>query len=111
MIYVTGHRNLDSDSIASAIALAELLRRIDPGEEYQAVRLGDLNAQTRWLLERAGAEAPSSSSHLPARVRRDARALPGRRGRQPVRDVGLEMSNRDLDLMPIVGDEGHLVGV
>ena len=57
-IYVTGHRNPDTDSIASAIGYAELRQRLDPGEEYVAVRLGELNAQTDWALERSGAGGP-----------------------------------------------------
>ena len=35
-IYVTGHRNPDLDSIASAIGYAELKRRLDGGNEYVA---------------------------------------------------------------------------
>ena len=33
-IYVTGHRNPDLDSIASAIGYAELKARLDPENEY-----------------------------------------------------------------------------
>jgi manganese-dependent inorganic pyrophosphatase len=33
-IYVTGHRNPDTDSIASAVGYAELKRRLDPANEY-----------------------------------------------------------------------------
>ena len=58
MIYVTGHRNPDADSIASAIGYAELKRRLDPRNKYLPVRLGELNAQTRWLLERSEAAEP-----------------------------------------------------
>ena len=61
-IYVTGHRNPDTDSIASAIGYAELKRRLDPDNEYVPVRLGDCNAQTRWLLERSGAPRAGCSS-------------------------------------------------
>ena len=51
-IYVTGHRNPDTDSIASAIGYAELKGRLDPHNEYLAVRLGECNTQTLWVLER-----------------------------------------------------------
>ncbi|MGZ4201150.1 MAG: inorganic diphosphatase, partial [Thermoleophilaceae bacterium] len=33
VIYVTGHRNPDTDSIAAAIGYAELKGRVDPGTE------------------------------------------------------------------------------
>ena len=58
-IYVTGHRNPDLDSIASAIGYAELKDRLDAENEYVPVRLGEVNAQTEWALERSGAELPS----------------------------------------------------
>ena len=44
-VYVTGHRNPDLDSIASAIGYAELRERLDPANRYVPVRLGELNAQ------------------------------------------------------------------
>ena len=52
-VYVTGHRNPDTDSIAAAIGYAELKGRLDPDNTYLPVRLGDVNAQTRWVLQLA----------------------------------------------------------
>ena len=57
-IYVSGHRNPDTDSIAAAIGYAELKGRLDPRNRYVPVRLGDCNTQTRWLLERSDASEP-----------------------------------------------------
>ena len=82
-IYVTGHRNPDTDSIASAVGYAELMGRVDPHNEYVPVRLGEINTQTRWVLERAGASEPEFLPHVMLRVsRRHARALPAGRGRR-----------------------------
>ena len=82
-VYVTGHRNPDTDSIASAIGYAELKGRLDSRNDYVPVRLGALNDQTRWVLERAGAPEPRL---LPprdaARARRDAQPLPARQPRR-----------------------------
>ena len=39
-IYVTGHRNPDTDSIASAVGYAELNGRLDTRNQYVPVRLG-----------------------------------------------------------------------
>ena len=61
VIYVTGHRNPDTDSIASAVGYAELMGRVDPRNEYLPVRLGEVNTQTRWVLERARRAASPSS--------------------------------------------------
>src|SRR3712207_1082855 len=68
-VYVTGHRNPDTDSIASAIGHAELRRRPDPKTEYVPVRLGEPNAQTRWVLEGAGVPAPRHLPPIMLRVR------------------------------------------
>jgi manganese-dependent inorganic pyrophosphatase len=111
-IYVTGHRNPDTDSIAAAICYAELKQRLDPANEYVAVRLGELNAQTRWVLERSGAPEPELLPHVLLRVgdvmRRE---FPVARHREPVRQVGMLMARGDVDLVPIVDDEGALTGV
>ncbi len=110
-IYVTGHRNPDTDSIASAIGYAELKRRLDPGNEYVPVRLGELNAQTRWVLERSGAPEPPLLPHVLLRVGDVMRErFPSAGHRDPVREVGLIMARDDVDFVPVVEDDGALVG-
>jgi manganese-dependent inorganic pyrophosphatase len=111
-IYVTGHRNPDTDSIAAAIGYAELKARLDPRNDYVPVRLGPLNAQTRWVLERAGAPEPRLLEHVLLRVRDVmGERFPFVGDGEPVRDVGLMMARDQLDLVPIVDDDGRLAGV
>jgi len=111
-IYVTGHRNPDTDSIASAVGYAELKRRLDPRNEYVPVRLGELNEQTRWVLDRSGAPPPELLPHVLLRVRdvmREQFPLAGHG--EPVRQVGLIMARDEVDLVPVVDDAGTLAGV
>jgi manganese-dependent inorganic pyrophosphatase len=111
LIYVTGHQNPDADSIASAIGYAELKRRLDPRNEYVAVRLGEPNAQTSWLIEKSGAPLPDFLPHVFLRVCDVMReSFPTARHDEPVREVGLLMAREGLDLVPIVNHE-ELVGV
>jgi manganese-dependent inorganic pyrophosphatase len=111
-IYVTGHRNPDTDSIASAVGYAELMGRVDPHNEYRPVRLGEINTQTRWVLDRSGAREPDFLPHVMLRVRDVMRRdFPQAADGEPVREVGLLMSQHDLDLLPIVGDDETLAGV
>jgi len=111
-IYVTGHRNPDADSIAAAIGYAELKRRLDPRNQYLAVRLGEPNAQTAWLIERSGAPLPDLLPHILLRVCDVMReSFPTAQDGEPVRQVGLTMAREGLDLLPIVDDDGELVGV
>jgi manganese-dependent inorganic pyrophosphatase len=111
-IYITGHRNPDTDSIASAIGYAELKGRLDPRNEYVPVRLGDCNTQTRWLLERSGASAPRHLPHVMLRACDVMQtSFPVTRQDEPVREAGLAMSKADLELVPIVDEHGALAGV
>jgi manganese-dependent inorganic pyrophosphatase len=111
-IYITGHRNPDTDSIASAIGYAELKGRLDPRSDYVPVRLGELNAQTRWVLERSGAAEPELLPHVMLRVLDVMRErFPLARHDEPVRQVGLIMARGDLDFVPVVDDEKRLAGV
>jgi manganese-dependent inorganic pyrophosphatase len=111
-IYVTGHRNPDTDSIASAIGYAELKGRIDPNNRYVPVRLGDCNSQTRWLLKRSGAPAPRHLAHVMLRARDVMQeSFPVSRQDAPVREAGRAMAKADLELVPIVDETGALTGV
>ena len=56
LLFITGHRNPDTDSIVSAIAYAHLKNEI--GVSAVACRLGDVNDETEYLLERFGFEQP-----------------------------------------------------
>ena len=111
-IYVTGHRNPDTDSIASAIGYAELKTRIDPNQQYVPVRLGECNPQTRWLFERSGATEPRLLPHVLQRACDVMRTdFPVTRAEEPIRAAGFAMARAELDLMPIVDAAGALVGV
>ena len=56
LIYVTGHRHPDSDSICAAITYTDLLKRC--GQEAVACRQGPLNEETKFILKRFHQENP-----------------------------------------------------
>ncbi|HGE8462239.1 DHH family phosphoesterase [Serratia nevei] len=56
-LYVFGHKNPDSDSICSALVVADWLNHL--GKPAVAFRLGDLTPETRYILAAAGAQAPA----------------------------------------------------
>lgn len=56
VLHVIGHMHPDTDSIASAIGYAFLKRTL--GQNAKAYRLGDLNDETRYLLERFDFQEP-----------------------------------------------------
>lgn len=55
--YVIGHKNPDTDSICSAMGLAEL-KRLEGASNVFAARAGDINPQTSFILDYFKAEAP-----------------------------------------------------
>ena len=57
IVYVSGHKNPDTDSICSAIAYSYLLNATN---KYNAVpvRLGEINRETEYVLKRFGVEHP-----------------------------------------------------
>ena len=67
-IYITGHRNPDTDSIIAAMAYAALKNAL--GERhYQAARLGQISDETQTVLDMFGAEPPQLISDLRTQVR------------------------------------------
>ena len=57
-IYVTGHRNPDTDSIVAAISYAAL-RNACGDREYEAACLGQVSEETRIVLDRFGFQPPT----------------------------------------------------
>ena len=55
-ILVFGHKNPDTDTICSAIAYAELKGKL--GKDVKAVRLGEINEETKFVLDYFKVEKP-----------------------------------------------------
>ena len=56
-IYVIGHKNPDTDSICASLALAELKRQM--GVNAMAARLGTLNPETKFILDKLHVDMPT----------------------------------------------------
>ncbi len=67
-IYVTGHRNPDTDSIVAAIAYAAL-RNACGEREYEAACLGQVSDETQIVLDRFGFQPPKQITNLYNQVR------------------------------------------
>lgn len=55
-ILIFGHKNPDTDAICSAIAMAEMQKKM--GVDVEAVRIGDINKETKFALEHFGIQEP-----------------------------------------------------
>ena len=66
-IYVTGHRNPDTDSIVSAMAYAALRNSLGD-REYTAACLGRLSDETQAVLERFDSKPPQLLENVRTQV-------------------------------------------
>lgn len=67
-VYVIGHKNPDTDSICSAIAYAHLKNQITD-KCYQARRAGQVNNETKFVLEKFDVEVPELIADVGTQIR------------------------------------------
>ena len=111
-IYVTGHRNPDTDSIVAAIAYAAL-RNACGDREYEAACLGQVSEETRIVLDRFDFRPPMMISNLYNQVR-DLDF-----DRPPILATGVSMSRAweefrqypTIAAVPVARENGTLYGI
>ena len=111
-IYVTGHRNPDTDSIVSAIAYAALRNSLGD-REYVAARLGHISDETKRILEKFDCPAPMHVSTMRTQVR-DLEF-----DRPPALNGGVTISrawdalqaHRNIPAIPVTDENGCLFGM
>ena len=111
-IYVFGHRNPDTDSVVSAMAYASLCNALGEGD-YIPARLGHLNDETNFLLERFGFEAPLYLHTVRTQVSDIDFDHPPCIGAQvPVSHAWTTLlANEGLSALPVVDEDGRLFGI
>ncbi|MBR6109913.1 MAG: putative manganese-dependent inorganic diphosphatase [Clostridia bacterium] len=111
-IFVTGHRNPDTDSIVSAMSYAALRNAL--GERNcVAVRLGPLNDESKRILDRFGFEPPVFVKDMRIQVKdldydtppALSAALTVNRGWKVLR------SDSSITAIPVTNEEGKLLGM
>ena len=109
-LYVIGHRNPDTDSVCAAIGYAHLKQAL--GEPAVPARAGKLNAETRFVLERFGVDAPVLIPDLYPRARDimspvQVTILPD----QTLRELGRMMRESGGKSAAVVDEKGSLLGI
>ncbi len=108
-IYVIGHVNPDTDSIAAAVGYAWLLRERD-GADAVAARAGAINPQTTWVLKRLKMDAPVLLTDASPRFESVMRRLDTAAPDSSLRDAWAIL-NRTGGVTPIVPEDGKPVGM
>jgi manganese-dependent inorganic pyrophosphatase len=110
-ILVVGHRNPDTDSIASAIAYAALKRRLG-NDNVIAATAGEPNPQTRYILNRFGLETPLYLVDVHPKVRDIISRRPiTARAEMPLRDALQLFHRHTIRVLPVVDDNDTPVGM
>ena len=110
-IYVTGHRNPDFDSVASAYVYAHLKNRVDPDNQYIPVRCGSLNAQTLAVFTKLGIEPPIYRKDLKTTVSDVVdREVPRLCTTDPLQTAIASLDDSGLSLLPVFDENGRYKG-
>ena len=110
-IYVTGHRNPDTDSIVAAMSYAALKNALGE-KEYVAVHLGTISDETNRMLKRFGFKPPRFIQN----VRTQVRDLDF--DRPPCLDASVTMDrawqlmrSQKISAIPVTNEDGTLYGM
>ncbi len=108
-IYVIGHINPDTDSIAAAMGYAWLLRERD-GVDTIAARAGAINAQTAWVLKTNNLDAPVLLTDASPRFGSVMKRLDTI---TPESQLGLAwtLASKTGGIAPVVSDDGSPFGL
>lgn len=111
-VYISGHKNPDTDSIASAIVYADLKSHLDEVNEYIPIRLGDLNKESKWVLNRWNQTPPRYVENLKPTIS----DLKLQKPLLVSKDISLyEAANylapRNRSFLPIVDEDEKLLGI
>ncbi len=109
--YVIGHRNPDTDSIASAIAYADLKKRLGADNVVPAMA-GSPNPQTRFVLERLGIDPPKYMADVHPKVNHVLSRTPITARPDMTLKDSLELFHRhSVRVLPVVDENNFPVGI
>lgn len=109
-VYVIGHKNPDTDSICSAVAYAELKRKL--GTQAVAGRLGEINPETAFVLDYFNQEIPELVTTVKKQVSDlDMDQVPSLSPEISLRTTWNLMKKYNRKSLPVVDDQGRLLGI
>ena len=111
-VFIIGHKNPDTDSICAAIGYAYLKNALGTGVNYIPKKAGELNKETRYVLDRFGVQEPETISDVGAQLMDiEYRQLEGVDGHISLKKAWEIMLERDVVTLPVIAKTGKLEGV
>ena len=110
-ITVIGHKSPDTDSICSAIAYANLKNKISD-KAYVPARAGEINQETKFVLDRFNVPVPRLCLDVSAQVRDiDIRQVEGVDGGMTMRQAWETIRDNSITSLPITRPDNTLEGL
>jgi manganese-dependent inorganic pyrophosphatase len=110
IIYITGHKNPDTDSICSAIAYADLKRNLK--EEAISVRIGKINRETQFVLEYFEFETPEYLATVKTQISDlNMDLINPVSPNISIREAWQILKKNNLDVLPVKNSEEVLIGI
>ena len=108
-IYVTGHRNPDTDSIVAAMAYAALRNAVGD-REYEAACLGHVSDETQIVLDRFGFQPPKRIYNMYTQVRDLEYDTPPVLGAAVTVSRGWKIlqQQKNISAVPVTNEDGTL---
>ena len=111
-IFVIGHKNPDTDSICSAIAYADIKNRTTQNKKYIPKRAGQINEETRYVLNRFGVQPPAYLGNIGTQVKdMDIRTSPQADKNMSLKNTWDLMQENGIVSLPIRDKDGCLEGL
>lgn len=109
MIYIFGHKSPDTDTVCSSIALSYLKNEM--GEKTIPKVLGNINNETKFVLDYFGVPVPSYLNDVRVRIKNvkyDKKAYINEN--KSIDEAFKLMQKRNITAIPLVNDEKKLTG-
>lgn len=112
LVYVSGHKNPDTDSICAAISYSYLLNATHKYGQAVPVRLGEVSRETEYVLKRFNAHTPQLLKSVKQKVEDlDYDQVTLFSKELTLRTAWSLMCQMNLKSAPVLDDHSHLLGL
>jgi Inorganic pyrophosphatase/exopolyphosphatase len=111
-VWIVGHKNPDTDSVCAAIAYADLKNQTDQTGKYEARRAGQVNEETKYVLDYFQVPLPAYVGNVGTQVKDiDIRKTAGIDGQISLKAAWEIMKKDNIVTLPVTNEEGELTGL
>ena len=111
-VFICGHKNPDTDSVASATSYAYLKNQISTEYEYVPIRCGTVNDQTKFIFQKAEATLPEYMKDIyPKVIDSMTTNLITAEATDPLSKFMRILREKNLRFMPVINQSQEYVGM